>query len=130
MVAELPYFTGVSVHAERGCGTVRVSEEIFRVSRLGLDRENAFSVSTGTTAATVRGTIATAPLARPNDTMEQYAANPLDVHRVVEAMEAVPDVREDVIASLRARIEAGTYAVSGEQVAEMLMRRFYADSVR
>jgi len=109
---------------------MRVSEEIFRVSRMGLDRESAYSGVSTTIPASVIGTIATAPLSRSADTTGLYTPSPLDVHRVVEAMDAVPEVREDVIASLRARIEAGTYLITGEQVAEMMVRRFYADSVR
>lgn len=38
--------------------------------------------------------------------------------------------REQIVASLRARVEAGTYHVSGEQIAEMMVRRFLADRVR
>ena len=49
---------------------------------------------------------------------------------VLEAISRATDVREDVVASLRERIEAGTYSVSGEQIAEMMIRRMLADRVR
>jgi anti-sigma28 factor (negative regulator of flagellin synthesis) len=45
-------------------------------------------------------------------------------------MGGLPDVREEIVASLRARIEAGTYFVSGDQIAEMMLRRLLADRVR
>ena len=40
------------------------------------------------------------------------------------------DVREDVVASLRERIESGSYEVSGQQIAEMMVRRLLADRMR
>ena len=41
----------------------------------------------------------------------------------------MPD-REDMIASLKARIEAGTYHVSGADIADAMARRAIADRVR
>jgi hypothetical protein len=37
--------------------------------------------------------------------------------------------RDEIVASLRERIESGAYQVSGAQVAEMLVRRMVADSL-
>ena len=58
------------------------------------------------------------------------AADSKDTKMVLEAISRATDVREDVVASLRERIEAGTYSVSGEQIAEMMIRRMLADRVR
>jgi anti-sigma28 factor (negative regulator of flagellin synthesis) len=58
------------------------------------------------------------------------AADSKDTKMVLEAISRASDVREDVVASLRERIEAGTYLVSGEQIAEMMIRRMLADRVR
>jgi predicted neutral ceramidase superfamily lipid hydrolase len=58
------------------------------------------------------------------------AADSKDTKMVLEAISRAVDVREDVVASLRERIEAGTYQVSGEQIAEMMIRRTLADRVR
>jgi len=41
---------------------------------------------------------------------------------------SMPD-REDRIAELKAKIEAGTYRVSGEEIAESMIRRNIADKV-
>ncbi|MFM7321806.1 MAG: flagellar biosynthesis anti-sigma factor FlgM [Armatimonadota bacterium] len=49
--------------------------------------------------------------------------------RVAEAVAAAPDVREDIVASLKERIEAGAYRVSGIEIAEMMVRRALADRV-
>lgn len=46
------------------------------------------------------------------------------------AVSGIPDVREDLVADLKAKIERGEYSVSGEDVAEMMLRRMRADSIR
>jgi len=53
-----------------------------------------------------------------------------EIEAVAARVEKEPDVREDIVASLRARIESGNYNVSGEQIAEMMVRRILADQVR
>lgn len=53
-----------------------------------------------------------------------------EARRVAESLEAATDVREDIVASLQERIEAGTYQVSGEAIAEMMIRRSLADRIR
>ena len=53
-----------------------------------------------------------------------------EARRVAETVESSPEVRDDIVASLRERIEAGTYQVSGEAIAEMLIRRTLADRLR
>jgi anti-sigma28 factor (negative regulator of flagellin synthesis) len=52
----------------------------------------------------------------------------LDV--ALSAIAQQSDVRDQVVASLRERIESGSYFVSGEQIAEMMIRRRIADQVR
>jgi anti-sigma28 factor (negative regulator of flagellin synthesis) len=51
------------------------------------------------------------------------------VARIVTEVEQLPD-REDVIADLKARIEAGTYKVSSDAIAELMIRRAKADSIK
>jgi flagellar biosynthesis anti-sigma factor FlgM len=53
-----------------------------------------------------------------------------EVARVMEIVKDAPDVREDLVMELKARIEKGEYKVSGEEIAEMIMRRMKADKVR
>lgn len=50
--------------------------------------------------------------------------------RVAETLASTPDIREDVVASLKEQVESGAYRVSGEQIAEMMVRRCQADRVR
>lgn len=60
-------------------------------------------------------------------TVEPDAA---EVARVVEMVKDAPDVREDIVMQLKERIEKGEYKVSGEEIAEMMVRRMKADRVR
>lgn len=46
------------------------------------------------------------------------------------AVDAAPDVREDLVARLKAQIDGGTYSVSGADIADAMLRRSKADSIR
>lgn len=41
-----------------------------------------------------------------------------------QAVKSVPDVREELVADLKQRIDAGTYDVSGEAFADKLLKRY------
>ena len=47
-----------------------------------------------------------------------------DIQVAKQAVGAAPDVREDVVASLKAAIKNGTYDVSGEAFADKLLAKF------
>lgn len=47
-----------------------------------------------------------------------------DIQTAKAAVEASSDIREDVVASIRAGMENGTYRVSGESFAEKLLRQY------
>ena len=53
-----------------------------------------------------------------------------DLDRVLDAITQQSDVRETIVSSLRSRIESGEYNVSGEQIAEMMVRRLLSDTIR
>ena len=53
-----------------------------------------------------------------------------EIQRATQAVNRLPDVREEMVAELKARIESGNYNVSGEDVADLIIRRSYADSIR
>lgn len=46
------------------------------------------------------------------------------------ALMDVPDVREDLVADLKERIQKGEYNVSGKDIADMMLRRRAADRIR
>ena len=51
------------------------------------------------------------------------------VEQVTEAVIAAPD-REEMIAELKARIEAGEYNPTGDEIADTMIRRSIADRIR
>lgn len=51
------------------------------------------------------------------------------IKEVVADINAMPD-REEFVAELRARIEAGTYNPSSEDIADTMVRRAIADKIR
>jgi negative regulator of flagellin synthesis FlgM len=51
------------------------------------------------------------------------------VRDLTAAVSAMPD-REEMIAELRARIEAGTYAPAAEDIVDGMVRRAIADQIR
>jgi len=62
---------------------------------------------------------------------EQSAAPAEDeVERVAELVAGAPDTRDELVESIKARIEAGTYHVSSEEVADLMVRRAFADRIR
>ena len=46
------------------------------------------------------------------------------------ALKDVPDTRDEIVEELKRRIQNGEYKVSGEEIAEMMMRRLAADRIR
>jgi negative regulator of flagellin synthesis FlgM len=53
-----------------------------------------------------------------------------EIQQVRKLVENAPDVREDLVNALKAQIESGEYKVSGEEVADLMIRRALADGVR
>lgn len=53
-----------------------------------------------------------------------------DIQNAKQMVMQAPDVREDVVAAIKARIDNGTYAVSGEDIADLMIRRALADRIR
>lgn len=47
-----------------------------------------------------------------------------DIQVAKQAVKAAPDVREDLVASLKAAIKNGTYNVSGEDFADKLLAKY------
>ncbi|MFQ3548398.1 MAG: flagellar biosynthesis anti-sigma factor FlgM [Armatimonadota bacterium] len=47
-----------------------------------------------------------------------------------EALNDIPDVREDIVNSIKVRIESGEYKVDPKDIADMMIRRLKADRIR
>ncbi|MGI6295328.1 MAG: flagellar biosynthesis anti-sigma factor FlgM [Armatimonadota bacterium] len=58
--------------------------------------------------------------------------SPLEQGMVVaeNALKDVPETREEIVQELKERINKGEYKVSGEEIAEMMLRRRAADKIR
>jgi negative regulator of flagellin synthesis FlgM len=46
------------------------------------------------------------------------------------AVNAVPETRDDLVANLKAQIDAGTYSVSSSDIADQMIRRARADQIQ
>ena len=51
------------------------------------------------------------------------------IDRIVREVQEMPD-REEMIADLKKRIEAGTYSPSGDEIADAMIRRAIADCIQ
>jgi negative regulator of flagellin synthesis FlgM len=51
-----------------------------------------------------------------------------DIQRVIREINRLPDVREDRVLALKAQIDSGSYHVSGEDIADLMIRRALADN--
>ena len=54
----------------------------------------------------------------------QISSKGKDIQVAKTAVANAADVREDVVASLKSKVDAGTYEISGEQFAQKLFERY------
>lgn len=54
----------------------------------------------------------------------QISSKGKDIQTAKTAVANAADIREDVVASLKSQVEAGTYEVSGEQFVQKLFERY------
>ncbi len=66
------------------------------------------------------------PSKKTNDIRDTVSFSSIgkDIQVAKQAVNAAPDVREDVVASLKAAIKNGTYDVSGEAFADKLLAKY------
>ena len=53
-----------------------------------------------------------------------------DIQKARQAVQQTPEVRDNLVNNLKSRIESGTYQVSGSDIADLMIRRSYADQIR
>jgi len=46
------------------------------------------------------------------------------LHEIVPKLDEIPDIREDKVAEIKKQIDEGTYKISGEKVAEKILKNF------
>ena len=128
MVARLPSFDlrrspHGAVYDEKGAKNVKISmEEVDRIlQNRGVDR------AIGNAPTPVEETAAGGPT--PASTVE-LSSMAQDIQRVKRILDETPDVREEQVQALKERIESGNYKVSGAEIADLIVRRAYADRIR
>jgi len=100
---------------------VKISEQ--EVSRLLAYSPFERTGSTSRTATADTAVVRTAPAASV-----EISGNAQEVRRVTDLIKQLPDVREDRVQALKAQIENGTYHVSSEDIADLIIRRALADN--
>jgi negative regulator of flagellin synthesis FlgM len=53
-----------------------------------------------------------------------------EIRQIKFLLDEIPDVREEMVQELRQKIEAGEYHVSSEEIADLIVRRTFADNIR
>ena len=53
-----------------------------------------------------------------------------EVQAVKVAIAREPEIRDEIVAEIKAQIESGTYRPSSEDIADLMIRRARADSIR
>ncbi len=59
-----------------------------------------------------------------------FSSRAQEISRATSAVNSTPDTRDDLVNSLKSKIDSGTYHVSGSDIADMMYRRHAADSVK
>jgi negative regulator of flagellin synthesis FlgM len=57
-----------------------------------------------------------------------FSSQAHDINRAKLAVANTPDVREDLVKSLKEKIDSGQYQVSSEQIAEMMLDRLASEN--
>ena len=70
----------------------------------------------------------TAVVRTSNATRVDISDNAQEVRRIAELIKQLPDVREDRVQELKAQVENGTYHVSSDDIADLMIRRALADN--
>ena len=59
-----------------------------------------------------------------------FSSRAQEISRATSAVNNTPDTRDDLVKSLKSKVDSGTYNVSGSDIAEMMYRRQAADNVK
>lgn len=76
----------------------------------------------------VQKTSAAAGSAESQAAEVQISPSTQEVERIKQLIQQLPDVREERVQALKAQVENGTYHVSGEDIADLMLRRTLADN--
>ena len=52
------------------------------------------------------------------------------IEHALKVIAELPDIREDAVSEVEAQVQSGQYNISGEDIADMMVRRLKADRIR
>lgn len=67
--------------------------------------------------------------AAPSTDGASLSAESQEISKALSVIGKTPEARADKVAALKAQVQAGTYAVSGQDVAESVLKRNLADDL-
>ena len=60
----------------------------------------------------------------------EISSSAQDIQRLKRMLHEMPEVRQDMVDSIKSRLDSGQYSVTSTEVADLMIRRAYADTVR
>ena len=104
------------------------SEESLRAGRIEpITPAQSGAVQTPPTTASGSGPAAQVELSAQ---AQALSAAKTEAARFLPAVQAAPETRDDLVSRLKSQVESGSYHVSGADIADQIVRRAKADSVR
>ena len=104
------------------------SEESVRASRIEpITPAQSGAVKAPPAAAPGNGPAAQVELSAQAQALSAAKA---EAAQYLPAVHAAPETRDDIVSRLKSQVEGGTYHVSGADIADQIVRRAKADSVR
>ncbi len=86
-------------------------------------------VREATPRQTVEKSGTTDKTAIPQEDSVRISSGAKEVQKITAEIQKVPDVREEKIRELQVAIDSGTYNVSGESVAEKMIKEFMLETI-
>jgi flagellar biosynthesis anti-sigma factor FlgM len=60
----------------------------------------------------------------------EISSSAQEIQRLKRTVQEMPDVREDMVSAIKSRLDSGNYSVTSNEVADLMIRRAFADTVR
>lgn len=73
------------------------------------------------------GTPAAKPSGAPRDDRVSLSPQAREILKAQQSLASLPDVREDKVAEIKSRIEAGDYRIDSDAIAEKMIREAFTD---
>ena len=80
--------------------------------------------------STVSSTSADSSAAETPAATVTFSSRAQEIGKAKAAVDATPEVRQDLVNSIKSKIDSGTYNVSSSDIADMMLRRHAADNAQ